>query len=87
MDGAAYCWGDGDLSPGGRLGDGTSLDRHVATAVGGGHTFASIFLGLSSTCALTPDGDAYRWGQGYFGDGTASHTALPVIVAGWEGTP
>lgn len=63
--GDAYCWGsnsnDGIT---GRLGDGTSTDRLVPTAVVGGHKFQDIRLGVYRTVGLTTGGQLYWWGQG-----------------------
>lgn len=66
IQGAAYCWGSSTAAgDSGRLGDGTTAQRLVPTAVVGGLTFRSIAAGYFRTCALTTSGAAYCWGQGY----------------------
>lgn len=84
---AAYCWG---LGLSGRLGDGTTVNRTVPTAVVGGHTFIDISAGGAHTCALDIDGHAYCWGSnevGQLGNGTAageggSGESAPIPVSG-----
>jgi alpha-tubulin suppressor-like RCC1 family protein len=80
--GAAYCWGFNDQ---GQLGDGTTTNHNIAAQVSlpAGVIFASMSPGLYFTCALTPDGAAYCWGdnrQGQLGDGTTSNRSTPVVV-------
>lgn len=82
--GAAYCWGYNAF---GELGDGTTTDRLVPTAVSGGLTFSQVSTGYSHTCALTPAGVAYCWGfdaYGQIGDGNATYrpVSVPTRVVG-----
>src|SRR5207253_560701 len=78
--GAAYCWGNNAY---GQLGDGTTTERLVPTAVAGGLTFASVTAGDFFTCAVTTSGAAYCWGAGgYIGDGTTTQRLVPTSVAG-----
>ena len=83
--GAAYCWGE---NSDGQLGIGTAdVAAHpVPAPVSGGIAFASISAGLGShTCALTPAGSAYCWGENAFGalgDGSAFQRQAPVAVTG-----
>jgi alpha-tubulin suppressor-like RCC1 family protein len=83
--GAAYCWG---LNSSGQLGNGTTSASSSATppgAVTGGLTFAKIAAGLAHTCALTPAGVAYCWGNNFdggLGNGTVTNRTSPVAVAG-----
>lgn len=70
--GIAYCWGaDGD----GQLGDGGGVNSgSEPRMVAGGLTFSSIAAGVSVTCATTPAGAGYCWGnndRGQIGDGTS----------------
>jgi len=75
--GVAYCWGylanlgqyDGAAPP---------------VAVAGGHTFAMLSTGWTSTCGVTTAGVAYCWGSNYdgLGDGTRNSSSVPVKVAG-----
>ncbi len=79
---AAYCWGFNDQ---GQVGDGTTINRNSAAQVSmpAGVIFASMSPGLYFSCALTPTGAAYCWGdnrQGQLGDGTTSNRSSPVAV-------
>lgn len=84
--GAAYCWGmNGFDGQSGRLGDGTTSDRLVPTAVAGGLAFVQISAGGDHTCARTLAGLAYCWGDntnGQLGDGTTTDALVPTAVAG-----
>lgn len=66
--GVAYCWGYAAQF---RLGTGSQqpVRQFAPIAVAGGITFAPIIAsGHSHSCALTPAGDAYCWGDNAFGD-------------------
>jgi alpha-tubulin suppressor-like RCC1 family protein len=77
-----YCWGNNE---GGRLGDGTVLDRAVPTAVGGGRRFVGVRAGTLHTCAVNQFNAGFCWGTARFGelgtDPTTQHT-LPARVLG-----
>lgn len=88
--GLAYCWGRGSL-----LGTSSAPDvcgdfdpnpcARAPQAVEGGFTFAAIDAGGDHTCALTPEGAAFCWGEntdGQLGDGTTASRTTPVAVAG-----
>ena len=91
--GAGYCWG---LNARGQLGDGTTADHRVPTAVAGGLTLKQIAAGgllivsgpgygASHTCALTTAGAAYCWGAndyGQLGNGTTTDRNAPAPVSG-----
>ncbi len=89
--GQAYCWGFNDQ---GQLGNGTTVTVFPDTAaaappwvlpVSGAIAFDSITAGYKHTCALTPAGAAYCWGEnswGQLGDGTTTRSLVPVAVAG-----
>lgn len=81
LGGDAYCWGD---NYDGEVGDGTSGDvRQVPVRAAKGIEFASLALGDSYSCGLTPDGTAYCWGAnsfGQLGDGTYEGRTTPVAV-------
>lgn len=88
--GGAYCWGEGSY---GQLGNGDEANGNIGsvlaltpTLVSAPETFKSIYAGFGeNTCALTPVGKAYCWGQGYFGAlgigafPTAQATPSPVL--------
>jgi alpha-tubulin suppressor-like RCC1 family protein len=79
----AYCWGRNKF---GALGDGTDAfrQRHPVPVVGG-LQFSSVSAGNLQTCAVTPSGAAYCWGQnpvGQLGDGTTRNRAKPTAVVG-----
>lgn len=87
--GAAMCWGRNSADPvyggGGQLGDGTTTDRLLPTAVAGGMSFSELAAGESHTCGLTPGGSAWCWGnnaRGQLGDGSNTNRPVPVPVTG-----
>jgi alpha-tubulin suppressor-like RCC1 family protein len=77
----AYCWGANNA---GQLGDGTTTDRPVPTAVAGGH-LVQVRAGYRHTCAVNPYNVAFCWGdntRGQLGDNTKTRRLTPVRVAG-----
>lgn len=86
-EGAAYCWGSNSY---GKLGSGGPTSGDVRRTprpdrVVGGHTFAQISVGDDHTCAITPDGAAYCWGDGVWGrlgNGSDDDADRPARVAG-----
>jgi alpha-tubulin suppressor-like RCC1 family protein len=92
---AAYCWGNGgDGKLGTAAGIGTCTDlidfqggacSATPLAVTGGLNFDSISASRYHTCALTPAGVGYCWGQGFggkLGNGSTASSASPVPVSG-----
>jgi alpha-tubulin suppressor-like RCC1 family protein len=80
--GILYCWGRNDA---GQLGDGSTTDRSVPTAIGGTLRFRRVVAGESVTCALTIDNVPYCWGSNAFGalgDGTQTDRLTPTPVTG-----
>ncbi|MFK7986944.1 MAG: hypothetical protein AB8I08_13045 [Sandaracinaceae bacterium] len=81
-EGRAYCWG-GDAF--GSRGDGAGADlfddptpRPVDSGVTG---FVSLQAAAVTTCALTPDGEAWCWGNGQYGamaHGSREHASSPI---------
>ena len=79
----AYCWGRNKF---GDLGDGTDAfrQRHPVLVVGG-LQFSSVTAGDVHTCALTPSGAAYCWGNNQYGQlgiGVTGTRTTPVPVRG-----
>jgi alpha-tubulin suppressor-like RCC1 family protein len=84
VGGAGVCWGN---NVDGQLGDGTTVDKNVPTAIVSGSTvFGSIATGTGHACGLRPSGEAFCWGNnfsGQLGDGSAPNGQLtPVPVTG-----
>jgi alpha-tubulin suppressor-like RCC1 family protein len=84
--GTAYCWGSNQT---GALGDGTNADAASPVMVTGGLSFSQIsasqYFFENHTCAVTPSGDGYCWGNnsyGELGNGTTTGSNQPVLVAG-----
>lgn len=81
--GIAYCWGYG---PRYRLGNGSQVNQRVPVPVGGTATFGAVIAsGHSHTCALTPAGAAYCWGDNIAGDlgtGAGGPGTIPQAVTG-----
>ena len=74
------CWGDNSF---GQLGDGTNSDRMLLTEVSldESRTALSISSGKDHTCAILDNGELQCWGRndyGQLGDGTVSHSSVPV---------
>ncbi len=84
--GGVACWGD---NAEGQLGDGTTQQRLVATAVVGlsSERVAAVRMRASHTCALLTTGGLRCWGKnadGQLGDGTTTRRLTPVAVSGFE---
>src|ERR1041384_1898624 len=84
--GAGYCWAANDH---GQLGNGSTTNSITPGPVSGGLSFASVspgpFAALAYSCAVTPGGAAYCWGDntfGQLGNGSGTSTSTPVAVAG-----
>lgn len=81
----AACWGhnaNGQLGNGEPTGD-VFVPMNVADIANSVDSFSS---GFTHTCALLVDGRVACWGaglSGQLGNGTASNSATPVIVAPW----
>lgn len=83
ISGSVKCWG---FNEDGQLGDGTSINKNVPTAVTGlNSAVIAIAAGVSHTCALTVDG-VKCWGyqEAGLGDGITADKRTPVAVSGLE---
>jgi alpha-tubulin suppressor-like RCC1 family protein len=85
VNGGVKCWGYNLV---GQLGDGTEIDRLIATDVVGlpaGSNVTAVAAGVEHSCALA-DGGLLCWGrnaEGQLGTGLQSiHTTTPVPVLG-----
>lgn len=81
-DNTGWCWGGNFY---GQLGDGTTTNRLVPTAVSGGGTWLSIVVGADMTCGIKSDSTARCWGSnndGALGDGTTTNRAVPTALSG-----
>ena len=59
--GTLACWGANNY---GQLGNGTTVDQHVPTAVVGlGEAVTAVSIGFDHTCAVTSDHHIWCWGQ------------------------
>jgi alpha-tubulin suppressor-like RCC1 family protein len=80
--GAAFCWGHNER---GQVGDGTTRNRFVPTAVLGGLAFLSIDAGLQHTCGRASTGTVYCWGAsgaGQLGNNSNTLSTVPAEVFG-----
>jgi len=78
----------------GRLGDGTTSDKSIPTAVAGGGSWMQISAGRLHTCGIKVDGSAWCWGSnqnGALGDGrgddyesldSTTYSTTPQLVSG-----
>ena len=81
--GAVECWG---YNFEGRLGDGSTTDRHTPTPVTGlSSDVTAITAGTRHTCALLGTGAVTCWGDnnvGQLGNGTTTDQLTPTAVTG-----
>lgn len=81
--GGVQCWG---VNNAGQLGAGSPIwEERTPTAVTNLDNVAAVAAGRYHTCSLLSDGDAYCWGQDWFGqlgDGGSEDRYSPVAVVG-----
>ncbi|HEY1085289.1 MAG TPA: hypothetical protein VGE34_01010 [Candidatus Saccharimonadales bacterium] len=85
-DNQAYCWG---LNSSGQLGSNSTTNSNtpvkVVTSFFGGLSFRQISTGVSNTCIIASDNQAYCWGSnayGQLGIGSTTQYYGPVTAAG-----
>lgn len=77
-DGRVWTWGKNDK---GQLGDGSTANRIMPTALAGLSSVAEVAAGQSFSVALTRSGNIFGWGQndfGQLGNGTTQNIASPT---------
>jgi alpha-tubulin suppressor-like RCC1 family protein len=78
--GDAYCWGANNYA---QLGDNSTVDKSVPTAVVGGTTFTSIAVGATHSCAIAAaDSTAYCWGTNGIGRAAIQIDSVAAPVDG-----
>lgn len=80
--GAVKCWGD---NTSGQIGDGTTTQRNLPTAVSGLSGIKAIAVGDAFACALSNGGGVQCWGEngsGQLGVGNTTDSNTPVQVQG-----
>jgi alpha-tubulin suppressor-like RCC1 family protein len=85
-DGDVLCWGQNSY---GQLGDGTTGNHLVPTAIPNFGYAVSLAAGDAHTCALDYDGTVYCWGDnsvGQLGTGSYAQSSVPVAVTGIGGS-
>ncbi len=83
--GAAHCWG---ANTHGEIGDGTTTDRTIPTAVGGNRIFTRGGTMGYLNCGTVSPGNNFCWGwnaRGDVGDGTTTDRLVPTQVTGGRG--
>jgi alpha-tubulin suppressor-like RCC1 family protein len=82
-EGSAFCWGD---NSDGALGDSTTTDRNMPTAVQGiSSKVRKILAGNCITCALTEKYEVFCWGlndYGQLGNNSGASSPTPVRIQG-----
>jgi alpha-tubulin suppressor-like RCC1 family protein len=81
-DGAAHCWGENEV---GAIGDGSTVDREMPSAVTGALSFTSLDAGFRHTCGRATTGAVYCWGSGgagQLGINSTTPVSVPTKVLG-----
>lgn len=79
-DDTVWCWGSNSY---GNLGDGTTTQRIVPTAISGGGSWRLVEAGNMHSCGIKSDNTAWCWGynsEGQLNDGTTTQRTSPTAV-------
>jgi len=79
-DGYLYAWG---INGGGRLGDGTTEERHAPIRIGSENNWVQVVAGSSQSFGLNSNNELFGWGsnnQGRLGDGTSVERHVPTMI-------
>ena len=79
-DGTLWAWG---INAGGRVGDGTIVNKSSPVQVGSDTNWAYVSTSDSATLAVKTNGTLWAWGgntQGQLGDGTNINKSSPIQI-------
>ncbi|MBU1241472.1 hypothetical protein KJ865_17300, partial [Myxococcota bacterium] len=76
--GRVYCWGQGID---GEIGNGEfdNQQRAVPISAGGSVHFMGISAGFRNVTALSDEGEVWKWGFQYYGEGYQASSAVPTL--------
>ena len=81
-DDTLWCWGSNSS---GQLGDNSTTDRLVPTAISGGGSWKQVSAGSSHTCGILSDDSVRCWGNngnGQLGDNSTTQRLVPTAISG-----
>ena len=81
-DDTLWCWGD---NTSGQLGDNSTTQRLIPTAINGGGTWKMVATGYAHACGIKSDDTLWCWGEngnGQLGDNSSTDRLIPTAVNG-----
>ena len=80
-DGTLWCWGNNSY---GQLGDNSTTQRNVPTAISGGGLWSDVDIAAYHSCGIKTDNSVWCWGNGdgNLGDNTTTQRNVPTAVYG-----